>query len=60
MISVPRKVTSWSACRYPLLFRIAATLAGALKLKDELKGKKVVLVLSGGNLTYEELLKSLK
>jgi threonine dehydratase len=38
----------------------AATLAGALKLKDELKGKKVVLVLSGGNLTYDELLKCLK
>ncbi len=27
---------------------------------SQLKGKKVVLVLSGGNLTYEELLKSLK
>jgi len=38
----------------------AATLAGAIKLKDQLKGKKVALVLSGGNLTYEELLKCLK
>ena len=38
----------------------AATLAGAIKLKDQLKGKKVALILSGGNLTYEELLKCLK
>lgn len=38
----------------------AATLAGALKLKDELMGKKVALVLSGGNLTYDELMKCLK
>jgi threonine dehydratase len=38
----------------------AATLAGALKMKDELKGKKVALVLSGGNLTYDELMKCLK
>ena len=38
----------------------AATLAGALKLRDELKGKKVALVLSGGNLTYGELMKCLK
>jgi threonine dehydratase len=38
----------------------AATLAGALKMRDELKGKKVVLVLSGGNLTYDELMKCLK
>ncbi len=38
----------------------AATLAGAIKLKDQLKGKKVALVLSGGNLTYEELMKCLK
>ncbi|HMD05292.1 MAG TPA: pyridoxal-phosphate dependent enzyme, partial [Candidatus Binatus sp.] len=28
----------------------AAALAGALKLKDELKGKTVVLVISGGNI----------
>jgi len=38
----------------------AATLAGAIKLKDQLTGKKVALILSGGNLTYEELLKCLK
>jgi threonine dehydratase len=38
----------------------AATLAGALKLRDQLKGKKVALVLSGGNLTYKELMKCLK
>lgn len=38
----------------------AATLAGAIMLKDQLKGKKVVLVLSGGNLTYEELMKCLR
>ena len=38
----------------------AATLAGAIKLKEQLKGKKVALVLSGGNLTYEELMKCLK
>jgi threonine dehydratase len=38
----------------------AATLAGALKLKEELQGKKVALVLSGGNLTYDELVKCLK
>jgi threonine dehydratase len=35
----------------------AASLAAALKLRDELKGKKVALVLSGGNITYEELLR---
>lgn len=38
----------------------AATLAGAIKLKKQLKGKKVALVLSGGNLTYQELMKCLK
>ncbi len=38
----------------------AATLAGAIKLKDKLKGKKVALVLSGGNLTYDELMKCLR
>ncbi|MBT3283571.1 threonine/serine dehydratase [Candidatus Bathyarchaeota archaeon] len=38
----------------------AATLAGAIKLKEQLRGKKVVLVLSGGNLSYEELIKCLK
>lgn len=38
----------------------AATLAGAIKLKDELRGKKVALVLSGGNLSYDELKKCLE
>lgn len=33
----------------------AASLAAAYKLRDRLKGKKVVLVLSGGNLTAEML-----
>jgi len=36
----------------------AASLAGALKLKDQLRGKKVALDLSGGNLT-SEMLKSI-
>lgn len=35
----------------------AASLAAAFKLRDELKDKKVALVLSGGNITYEELLR---
>jgi threonine dehydratase len=33
----------------------AAALAGALKLKDELKGKKVALVLSGSNISTVQL-----
>jgi threonine dehydratase len=33
----------------------AAPLAAAYKLRERLKGKKVVLVLSGGNLTAEML-----
>lgn len=33
----------------------AAPLAGALQLKDELVGKKVALILSGGNITPEQL-----
>ncbi len=33
----------------------AAALAAALKIKDELKGKKVTLILSGGNLSLEGL-----
>jgi threonine dehydratase len=33
----------------------AASLAAAIKIKDRLRGKKVVLVLSGGNLTAEML-----
>jgi threonine dehydratase len=38
----------------------AASLAAAVKLKHQLKGKKVALVLSGGNLTLNELIKSIK
>jgi threonine dehydratase len=37
----------------------AAPLAAAVKMKDELKGENVGLVLSGGNLTYDNLLKCL-
>lgn len=33
----------------------AATLAAALKARDSLKGRKVALVLSGGNLAYSTL-----
>ncbi len=33
----------------------AASLAGALKIRDRLAGKKVVLVMSGGNLSIEHL-----
>ena len=33
----------------------AAALAAALKIKDRLQGKKVALVMSGGNLTVEQL-----
>jgi len=33
----------------------AAATAGALKLRDKLKGKKVAIILSGGNLTIESL-----
>jgi threonine dehydratase len=33
----------------------AASLAAALKLRDRLRGQKVALVLSGGNLTIEQL-----
>lgn len=38
----------------------AASLAAAIKLKNELEGKKVAVVLSGGNITIEELTKSLQ
>ncbi len=38
----------------------AATLAAAVKLKDQLKGKRVALVLSGGNITLDELTKSIR
>lgn len=37
----------------------AAPLAAALKIKEQLKGKKVVLILSGGNLSLEQLRKIL-
>ncbi len=33
----------------------AAATAGAYKIRDQLKGKKVVLILSGGNLTLRQL-----
>lgn len=33
----------------------AASLAGALKIKDQLRGKKVALVMSGGNLSLDHL-----
>ena len=33
----------------------AAALAGALKIKDRLAGKRVVLVMSGGNLSMQHL-----
>ncbi len=33
----------------------AAALAGAIKLKDRLRGKKVALILSGGNISMERL-----
>jgi threonine dehydratase len=33
----------------------AASTAGALKLQDRLRGKKVGLVISGGNVTVETL-----
>jgi len=38
----------------------AASLAAAIKLKKELEGKNVAIVLSGGNITIEELTKSLQ
>jgi threonine dehydratase len=37
----------------------AASLAAAIKLSDSLRGKRVVLMLSGGNLTMEKLNKAL-
>ena len=33
----------------------AASLAGAIKIRDRLRGKKVALVLSGGNITLSQL-----
>lgn len=38
----------------------AASLAAAIKQKEQLKGKKVALVLSGGNLTYDKLVEIIK
>jgi threonine dehydratase len=38
----------------------AASLAAAVKLKDKLKDKKVALVLSGGNITFNELMRCIK
>jgi len=38
----------------------AASLAASIKLKKELEGKNVAIVLSGGNITIEELTKSLQ
>ncbi len=38
----------------------AASLAAGVKLRDELKGKKVALVLSGGNITFDELMRSIE
>jgi threonine dehydratase len=34
----------------------AAPLAAALRLRDDLKGKRVALILSGGNVSREQLL----
>ena len=33
----------------------AAALAGAIKMKDDLQGKKVVVVVSGANVTLDRL-----
>ena len=38
----------------------AASLAGAVKLRDRLAGKKVVLVLSGGNISLANLRRALE
>ncbi|MBN2336363.1 threonine/serine dehydratase [Candidatus Bathyarchaeota archaeon] len=37
----------------------AAPLAAAMKIRDQLKGRKIGLILSGGNITYESLLRCL-
>jgi threonine dehydratase len=37
----------------------AAPLAAALKLKDELRGRRVALIASGGNVSREQLLEVL-
>ena len=33
----------------------ASSLAAAVKIKDRLKGKKVAVVISGGNITTDQL-----
>ena len=38
----------------------ATALAGACKFQSQLKGKKVVVVVSGGNITLDQLEESLK
>ena len=38
----------------------AASLAAAIKIKDKLKGKKVILMLTGGNIGLEELSEMIK
>ena len=38
----------------------AAAIAGALKIKERLAGKKVALIMSGGNLDHQHLLQALK
>jgi threonine dehydratase len=38
----------------------AATLAAALKIKDRLAGRKVVLVMSGGNITVDQLQEAIR
>ena len=38
----------------------AAALAGAIKVRDRLKGKKVVLIMSGGNLSLANLRRALE
>jgi threonine dehydratase len=37
----------------------AAPLAAALRLREELQGRRVVLIVSGGNVTREQLLEVL-
>jgi threonine dehydratase len=37
----------------------AAPLAAAIKMKEKIKGKKVGLILSGGNITFTDLMKCL-
>jgi threonine dehydratase len=37
----------------------AAALAGAIRAKDRLRGKKVAIVLSGANITLDQLRKAM-